>query len=65
MMPNNNQWYIERNEDGKYTVTKGGTDRASAVRDTQAEAIERAREIDPDAPIHVERVRDTDRPRSA
>jgi hypothetical protein len=60
MSKNNNQWYIERNESGKYTATKGGADRASAVRDTQAEAIDRAREIDPDAPLHVERVRDTD-----
>jgi len=60
MGKNNNRWYIERNDEGKYTATKGGADRASAVRDTQAEAIERARDIDPDAPIHVERVRHTD-----
>jgi hypothetical protein len=60
-MANNNQWYIERNDQGKYTATKGGADRASTVKDTQAEAIERAREIDPDAHINVERVRDTDK----
>ena len=60
MRKNNNQWYIERIDDGKYAATKGGADRASAVRDTQSEAIERAREIDSEAPIHVERVRNTD-----
>lgn len=42
MSKNNNQWYIERNEEGKYTATKGGADRASAVRDAQADAIDRA-----------------------
>jgi hypothetical protein len=60
MGKSNHQWYIERNDDGKYTATKGGAERASAVRGTQAEAIERAREIDSRAPIHVERVRHTD-----
>jgi hypothetical protein len=60
MSKNNNQWYIERNDDGKYSATKGGASKASAVRDTQAEAIDRAREIDAEAPIHIERVRNTD-----
>jgi len=59
-MPKNDQWYVERNDDGKYSAKKGGAQRASAVENTQAAAIERAKEIDPKAPIHVERVRDTD-----
>jgi hypothetical protein len=33
---------------------------ASAVEPTQKEAINRARELNPDAAIHVERVRNTD-----
>jgi Uncharacterized protein conserved in bacteria (DUF2188) len=60
MPKNNKQIYIERKDDGDYAVRRGGADRASAVTDTQAEAIARAREIAPDAPIHVERVRHTD-----
>ncbi len=57
---NNGQWYIEKRPDGQYSATKGGADRASAVEGTQGEAIERAKEIDPAAPIHVERVRETE-----
>jgi len=51
--------YIERREQGDYAVRKPGSERASAVLPTQAKAIERAREINPNAPVHVERVRDT------
>jgi hypothetical protein len=51
--------FIERREQGDYAVRKPGSERASAILPTQAEAIERAREMHPDAAIHVERVRDT------
>jgi uncharacterized protein YdaT len=51
--------YIERREQGDYAVRRPGSERASAIVPTQAEAIERAREINPDAAVHVERVRDT------
>lgn len=51
--------YVERREEGDYAVRRAGSERASDVRDTQAEAIERARDIDPNAAIHVERVRNT------
>jgi hypothetical protein len=54
-----NEVYIERREQGDYAVRKPGSERASATGKTQAEAIERARELNPDAAIHVERVRDT------
>lgn len=57
----NDQWYIEQNDDGRYSAKKGGVARASAIEDTQAEAIARAKQIDPTAPIHVERVRTTER----
>ena len=52
--------YVERRPEGDYAVRRPGSERASAVEETQAEAIERAREIEPDAAIHVERVRHTD-----
>jgi hypothetical protein len=51
--------YIERREQGDYAVRKPGSERASAILPTQAEAIERAREINSDAAVHVERVRNT------
>jgi hypothetical protein len=54
-----NEIYIERREQGDYAVRKPGSERASATSRTQAGAIERAREINPDAAVHVERVRDT------
>lgn len=53
--------YIERRDEGNYAVRRPGSERASAVLPTQAEAIERAKEIDPNAAIHVERVRETNR----
>lgn len=53
--------YVERRDEGDYAVRRPGSERASAVLPTQAEAIERAKEIDPNAAIHVERVRETNR----
>jgi hypothetical protein len=54
-----NEIYVERRPDGQYAVTRPDADRASAITQTQAEAIQRAGEIAPTAAIHVERVRDT------
>jgi len=51
--------YVERRKEGDYAVRRPGSERASAVEETQAKAIERAREIEPGAAIHVERVRHT------
>lgn len=53
--------FVERRDQGDYAVRKPNSERASDVRPTQAEAIERAGEIAPEATILVERVRDTDR----
>ena len=54
--------FIERrDEEGDYAIRRGGSKRASDIRETQAEAIESAQEIDPEATILVERVRNTDR----
>ncbi len=58
-MTTRREFFIEQRPQGDYAVRRPNADRASAVEQTQAEAIERAREIDPDASILVERVRDT------
>lgn len=50
--------FIERSSEGRYTVRRYGTDRASIVVSTQREAIERARELNPNSQVLVERVRD-------
>jgi len=54
-----NQLFIEQRPDGGFGVRRLGVGRASAVESTQADAIERAREIAPQASILVERVRNT------
>lgn len=54
-----NNLFVERLPDGNYAVRKPDADRASAVKPTQEEAIERAKELNPNAAIHVERVRNT------
>jgi hypothetical protein len=54
-----NNLFIEHRPDGSYAVLKPNAERASAVALTQAEAIERAKELNPNAAIHVERVRNT------
>ena len=50
--------YVEKHPEG-YAVLRPGASRASAIEHTQSAAIERAREIAPDAAVHVERVRHT------
>jgi pyridoxine/pyridoxamine 5'-phosphate oxidase len=54
-----NNLFVERRSEGDYAVRKPNSERASAVTSTQAEAIERAKELNPNAAIHVERVRNT------
>jgi len=55
-----NELFVERRPQGDYAVRRGGSERASAVEPTQAEAIERAKEISNGGPVLVERVRNTD-----
>lgn len=50
--------YIEKHPDG-YAVLRPGAERASAIEKTQADAIARAREIQPGTAPDVERVRHT------
>ena len=52
--------FVERRPEGDYAVRKPNSERASAVAPTQAEAIARAKELVPNAAIHVERVRNTE-----
>jgi hypothetical protein len=51
--------FVERRPTGDYAVRKANSDRASAVLPTQAEAIDRAKELSPGASPLVERVRNT------
>lgn len=51
--------FVERRPQGDYGVRKGNSERASAVLPTQAEAIARAKELNPGASPLVERVRNT------
>ena len=52
-------FFIEKRPQGDFAIRKPNSERASAVEPTQADAIDRARAMNPDAPIHVERVRTT------
>jgi hypothetical protein len=51
-------FFVEQREDGRYNVTKKGVKTPFAVTPTQARGIGVARFRNPDAAIHVERVRD-------
>jgi uncharacterized protein (DUF4415 family) len=53
------QLFVERRPQGDYAVRRPDSDRASAVLPTQAEAIARARELNPNREPLVERVRNT------
>jgi hypothetical protein len=57
----NNNLFVERRDQGDYAVRRPNAERASAVLPTQSEAIERARQLNRDAAVHVERVRHTNR----
>lgn len=60
-MSTGNHYYIERTEDGRYAVRTKDSSRAAGVFDTQREAIERAKVLNPGDHPDVERVRDTNR----
>lgn len=58
------KFFIERRpEERDYAIRRLGAERISGHESTQAEATERAREIDPSAAVLVERVRYTGRGR--
>jgi Uncharacterized protein conserved in bacteria (DUF2188) len=58
-MAEKKELFIERRPQGDYAVRRPDSKRASDVQDTQAKAIDSARELEPGAAIHVERVRNT------
>ena len=53
------QLFVERRAQGDYAVRRPNSQRASDVLPTQAEAIDRARELNPGGRPLVERVRNT------
>jgi len=55
----NKRLFIEQRSAHEYAVLRPNADRASAILPTQAEAIARAREIEPTTRPDVERVRHT------
>ena len=57
---NKDQLYIERRPQGDYAVRRGNSQRASDVKPTQRDAIDRARQLNPQGTPLVERVRNTD-----
>jgi uncharacterized protein YdaT len=59
MSEEKNELYVEHRPEGDYAVRKPDSKRASAIAPTQAEAIKRAEQLNPNAAIHVERVRNT------
>ena len=59
-MVEKDQLFVERRSQGDYAVRRPGSSRASAIAGTQAEAIQRARELEPKQSPLVERVRNTD-----
>ena len=59
-MSKKNQLFVEQRPQGDYAIRRPGSARASDVLPTQAEAIDRARELNPGHAPLVERVRNTD-----
>lgn len=51
------EFFVERRADGRYNVEKPNAQKASAVTNTQREAINRAHRMNPEATVHIERVR--------
>lgn len=53
-MANHSKYFVEKREqDDKWVVALPHAERVSAVRDTQRDAIARAKELAPEGVIHV------------
>jgi hypothetical protein len=59
-MSTDNHYFIEQNSEGKFAIRAKGSDHASAVLETQAEAIARLKELNGTDHPDVARVRDTE-----
>jgi hypothetical protein len=55
----NRDLFVEQRPQGDFAVRRGNSERASAVANTQTEAIARARELNTGGTVLVERVRHT------
>lgn len=53
--------FVERRDCGDYAVRRANSQRASAVCNTQAQAVTRAKELSDGEMPHIERVRNTNR----
>jgi hypothetical protein len=58
-MSKNSEFFIEKRRDGSFAVERPNSQRASAIEETQKAAIGRAKQIDPNATVHVARVKHT------
>ncbi|HTV08606.1 MAG TPA: DUF2188 domain-containing protein [Candidatus Aquilonibacter sp.] len=58
-MSTGQHYFIEKNDAGKYAVRAKDSNRASALFDTQAEAIAHVKQLNPDDHPDVEHVRHT------
>jgi hypothetical protein len=59
-MPTDEHYFIEQTDDGRFAVRAKGSERASALFDTQQEAIVYANKLNPSDHPDIERVRNTD-----
>ncbi len=55
----NEEYYLEERQNGTYAMKAANAKRASAVTGTQAEAIVRAKNLNPNGGPHIERIRTT------
>jgi Uncharacterized protein conserved in bacteria (DUF2188) len=56
--PNRKHYFIEQTDDGRYAIRGKGSQRATEILDTQRDASERAKDLNPNDHRDVERVRD-------
>jgi uncharacterized protein YdaT len=59
-MSTDKHYFIEKTDNGDFATRAKGSDRASAIADTQKEAIERAKQFNPNDHPDVSRVRNTE-----
>lgn len=52
-MAKHDEYFVEPRDDGKWSVKKPHAERASAVENTQREAIERAKQFAPEGDIKI------------
>jgi uncharacterized protein YdaT len=52
-MAKHDELIIEKRDDGRWDIKKPHAERASAIKDTQKEAIDRAKELAPEGDIKV------------